>query len=85
MVFENEDHTLGNLLNEYLQENKNVLYSGLSKPNLVVDTIIIKFETIKNDPLKIFFETIKHLELIFNDIEKKIEKIGGKFINYEKK
>ena len=82
MFFENEDHTIGNLINEYLQDNPNVLYSGLSKPNLVVDTMLIKFKTSKNDPIKPFLETIKHIMDIFSQIENIIMKLGNKFINY---
>lgn len=80
IIFENEDHTMGNLINEFLQENKDVVFSGLSKPNLVVDTMVIDLETIKNDPLKTFLETIKYIDELFSNIENKIEKLGNKFI-----
>jgi len=81
IVLENEDHTIGNLINEYLQVNKNIIYSGLSKPNLVVDTVIIKFESVKNDPIKPFLETINYIIDLINHIEIQIVKLGGKYIN----
>ena len=82
---QNEDHTIGNILNEFLQNNKNILFSGLSKPDLLLDEIVIKFVSASNNPLIPLFETIDYIIDIFNEIEKQLIKLGVKFITYIQK
>lgn len=82
LEFENEDHTLCNIINDYLQNNKNVIFSGLSKPNLLIDNMIIEFQTIKSNPLQYFDETLDHVTKLFDEIETQLEKIGSDFIKY---
>lgn len=84
LELENEDHTLGGVINEYLQNNKNVLFSGLSKPNLLIDSMIIEFQTIKNNPLQFLNETLDYITKIFDEIELQIGNLGSEFIKYEK-
>lgn len=73
---QNEDHTLGNVINEYLQDHKGVLYAGVAKPNLLVDTMIISISTIKKNPLNELGETIDHIIKIFDHIENQIKKLS---------
>ncbi|CAH6421753.1 DNA-directed RNA polymerase [uncultured virus] len=82
---QNEDHTIGNVLNEFLQNNKNILFSGLSKPDLLLDEIIIKFISVNPNPLIPFFQTIDYIINIFSEIEKQLLKLGNKYINYLQK
>lgn len=77
ITLENEDHTLGNIINEYLQNNKNVAFSGLSKPSLLIDEIVIKFMSINNNPIKPFFETIDLIIKLFTDIKNQIKKLSS--------
>lgn len=88
LELENEDHTLGGVINEYLQNNKNVLFSGLSKPNLLIDSMIIEFQTVKNNPLQFLNETLDYIVKIFDEIELQIVDLAtdnkGDFIKYEK-
>jgi DNA-directed RNA polymerase subunit L len=77
---ENEDHTLGNVLTEAIQHNKGILYAGLSKPYFMVDTIIIKLESVEKNPLKYVYESCDDVMSQFDDIQKIIKKIGGKYI-----
>lgn len=84
LEIENEDHTLGNIINEYLQNSKNVLFSGVSKPNLLVDNMIIEFQTIKNNPLQYLDETLDYIISIADEIENQIENLGSEFISYVK-
>lgn len=77
---ENEDHTLGNIINEFLQINKNVVFSGLSKPDLLVKEVVIKLLCVNKDPLKYVYETIDHILDINNVIQAQIKKLGGKYI-----
>ncbi len=83
IVIDNEDHTIGSILNEYLQLNKNVAFSGMSKPDLLVDQIVIKMIAVNTNPIKPLFETFDHLDKLFTDIEKQILKLGNKFINID--
>jgi len=83
LEIENEDHTLGGIINDCLQNNKNVLFSGLSKPNLLIDTIIIEFQTIEKNPLKFLNETLNYVTKLFDEIESQISKLGSNFIEYE--
>ena len=76
MIFEHEDHTIGNILNDCLQNNKTVLYSGLSKPNLLLDTVIIKFTTAKPNPLKPVYESLDHITKLFDKIQNKLKPLS---------
>jgi DNA-directed RNA polymerase subunit L len=84
IVLDNEDHTLGGIINEYLQNSKKVLFSGVSKPNLIIDSMVIEFTTTNNDPVGIFMDNLNYIEKIFDNIENQIGKLGEKFISYEK-
>lgn len=77
VILENEDHTIGNLINEYLQENANIVYSGLSKPEPLTDNIHIKFQSIKKNPMIPFLETIDYIANIFLELEKQFKKLGA--------
>lgn len=79
----NEDHTLGGIVNDILQNNPNVLFSGLSKPSLLVDVIVILFQTVdKKSPLDCLDETFAYITKLFDNIEDQIEKLGKKYIKY---
>lgn len=84
IVLFNEDHTVGNIINDFLQNHKNVVFSGLSKPSLLIDKMIIKFVTKDNEPIKTFIETLDYVIDIFDNIQEQIENLGQKFITYEK-
>lgn len=86
IVLENEDHTLGGIINEYLQENPNVLFSGLSKPNIQIDNMAIEFKTLtsnKMHPIDYFIENLDYVTRIMDTVQDQIEKLGSKFIMYE--
>lgn len=84
LEFENEDHTLCGLINEYLQENKNVLFSGVSKPNPLIDIMKIVFQTLRNNPFQFLDETLDFIVELFDNIQSQLEKLGGSFIKYNK-
>ncbi|AYV82173.1 MAG: DNA directed RNA polymerase subunit L [Homavirus sp.] len=73
---ENEDHTIGNILNEYLQNNKNIAYSGLSKPDLLVREVVIKLLSIDQNPLKHVYETIDLIIDICNNVQDQLKKLN---------
>lgn len=77
---EGEDHTLGCIINDFLQNNKNVVFSGVSKPNLLINNMVITFQTIKPNPLPILSAVLDEIIVFANEIESQIKKLGGKFI-----
>lgn len=79
------DHTLGNIINTYLQENKNIAYAGLSKPDLLINEMVIKIISVKPNPLEPFFETIDYVIKLFTEIEKQIYQLGKNFIKLKQK
>lgn len=72
----NEDHTLGNIINDFLQDHKEVLFSGISKPSLLLDKMVITMKTIKNNPLIPITETIDYLVKVFDNIQSQVKKMG---------
>ena len=77
LELKNEDHTLGYMLNEFLQNNKEILFSGVAKPNLLVDTMIITLSSVNKSPLIIVQETIDYATKIFDNIQNQIKKLGN--------
>jgi len=69
-----DNFTEANVINDFLQSNKNIIYSGVSKPDLLVNEVIIKFQA-KANPLKSFANTIDYVIKIFSEIQNKISKL----------
>ena len=82
IIFElvKEDHTIGNLINNALQDHKDIIFSGISKPDHLVRTIVFKIESIneKISPIKPFFESIEYLIDVFDEIERQINIVKKK-------
>jgi DNA-directed RNA polymerase subunit L len=81
LKLENVNYTVGGVLNEYLQINDNVTFSAITKPDHLIDEIIITIVTIKKQPLEIFYETIDYCINIYDHIETQIIKLGKQYIN----
>jgi DNA-directed RNA polymerase subunit L len=64
-----ETHTIGNIINDSLQRNSDIVYSGLSKPDTFKDEILIKLESVKPNPIKYFFNTLEDLIELFDDLQ----------------
>lgn len=75
-----EDHTVGAPLNDFLQDHRDVVCSGLSKPYLLMDEIVIKFTTVKPNPLVPLYECIDQCIQVMTSIAQQIQKLGGKYI-----
>lgn len=71
---EDEDHTLGNVVNDVLQDHPNIIYSGISKPDHLVKTIKISIECDDKYPTPIepLYQTIEHLKQIYKTIGKQL-------------
>ena len=80
IVLTNEDHTIGNIINNGLQSHPNIDYSGLLKPDLLIEEIIIKLVSQSDLPLKPFFDVIKNNINTFDIIEKQLQKVGKKYL-----
>ena len=74
---DNEDFTIGEILNFEIQENKNILFSGLSKPDHQIKSIVLKIESDgKKIPTDIIIETSDILINKFRHIQKNINKLN---------
>lgn len=75
ITLENEDHTLGNILNEYLQQNNDVIFSGISKPDLLIQQITIKL-VVKKNIMKVINDTIDTIIDVIDNIQTQIDKLS---------
>ena len=82
---ENEDHTMGELINTYLQDHKNVEFAGVKKPNFLIDSMVITYVASTKNPLEPFYETLDFIDEIMEVLIKKFESLGGKYITYDYK
>ena len=74
----NEDHTCGGPINFILQNMKEVLFSGVSKPDFMQKIISIKFKVADNyNPLEIFDQAVNKTIKIYENINNKIIKLRG--------
>ena len=76
LTLDDEDFTLGEMLNFEMQEHKNILFSGLSKPDHQIKSIVFKIETDgKKTPADIIIETSDLIIKKFKQIQKNINKL----------
>jgi RNA polymerase Rpb3/Rpb11 dimerisation domain. len=73
-----EDHTMGNLINNALQNNKHIAASGLSKPDHFIRSVLFKISSTNDveSPIGPFFEVIKYLKNVFSYLENQFTKLG---------
>jgi DNA-directed RNA polymerase subunit L len=80
-IFDNEDHTIGEPLNYELQDHKDIIFSGLSKPDFLIKSIVITATCSKNveSPIQALLDSI-------DIVEQKFSKMGYLLTNlYTKK
>jgi len=76
LEIKNEDYTCGNPINYILQNMKEVLFSGISKPNFMEKNIVIKFKVNNNyKPLDILLKAIDKSINLYDNILNNIKKI----------
>ncbi len=75
-VLDGEDHTMGEILNYEFQEHKDIIFSGVSKPDTQISSMLFKITSApsKKNPFEAMNECIDHLT-------KKIDFIKNKIIN----
>ncbi len=81
---DNEDHTLGNILDTYLQTNSNIAFSGLTKPDLLQDNIVLRIISVNANPIKPILETVDYLTNLFSIIQDQLATAGSKYISKSK-
>lgn len=84
IVLEGEDHTMGGIINTYLQDHKDVIFAGVNKHNFLIDTMEIIYKTSSKDTLKPFIETLDYVSNIADYLMDTFEKLGKEFILYNK-
>lgn len=62
LIFDDEDHTLGNLINDELQNSKNIIASGYNKSDYLVRQVEIKFTSVGSDPIKQLLDVISEIQ-----------------------
>lgn len=77
IILDNETHTLGAVLGDALQMNKDVVYAGTSRPDLLLDQIKIKLMTAKTNPLPIVGKTIDYLIELYDNLQKQFSGLKG--------
>lgn len=76
LKLDNESHTIGEVINDFLQINDDIAFSGLSRPDLLKEEIVIKMKSVKNNPLKPLFETMDYVIKIYENILEQINKLA---------
>ena len=57
VTMNNHDHTIGNILKNYLLKNKDVVFAGYEKPHTLQNCIRLKIQVKKGDPIAILQST----------------------------
>ena len=76
----NEDHTCGGIINEMIQNMKESIYCGITKPNFMQKNILFKIKTDKSTtPTDIFKKGIIQSKKIVEELKENLEKcrLGG--------
>jgi DNA-directed RNA polymerase subunit L len=87
LTLEKEDHTFGELLNYEFQDHPNIIASGISKPDHLVKTVLIKItsDSKKHNPSKSIIECLDKLTDKFTEIGKQIKLLGKSYMSKEAK
>ncbi len=80
-----EDSTMGELINTYLQDHDKIQFAGVKKPNLLIDMMVITYVTDAKKPLEPLYETLDFIDSIADFLLKKFDKLGDKYINFDEK
>ena len=75
LKIQNENATLGNLIAYYLQEQKNIEYSGYNIPFLYLNEILVRYRTDGKDIKDLIKKTFNDIRNIFKQINEDIEKL----------
>lgn len=82
VLLDNETYTIGGILTDVLQNRDDVVFAGVTKPNHLVKSVLIKIEY-KDEldaPYTPIYESIQYISDMMNHIENIIYKMGSKYI-----
>jgi DNA-directed RNA polymerase subunit L len=84
---EDEDFTLGNIVNDLLQDHPNIIFSGIAKPDHLIKAIRIKVECDDKypSPIKPLYDVIDNLTERFNTIKTQLKALYKKSDKDDKK
>lgn len=82
LLLDNETYTVGGILTDVLQNRSDVVFAGVTKPNHLTKSILIKIEykDEQDSPYTPIYESIQYISDMMNYIEKIIYKMGSKYI-----
>jgi DNA-directed RNA polymerase subunit L len=69
LVLDGEDHTMGELLNDEFQENPDIIYSGVKRPDHLIMSMEIITEGKDGSPMKAILSSIEKIKTKFNHLE----------------
>ena len=73
VVLDDEDHTIGNMITNFLRKNKEVVFAAYEKPHPQVKNIKIKLDVVDGvEPMKVLQGTIKVLQDSLAEIKNNI-------------
>jgi len=70
-----ENHTIGDLIVFFMQEHKNVIFCGGSKPDLLINDYVIKTTTKNTKYIDTFKEVLDNIYKLYDNIEKIFNKL----------
>lgn len=75
----NEDHTIGNLINNALQDHPQIAFSGMSKPDHLIKQIRLKMTCTDevDSPIQPLFEVFDYLQNLFTNLENQFIELGN--------
>ena len=76
LEFENEDHTMGELLNTVFQDHDKIVFSGMSKPSPLERLIKIKIVSSDDHPMVYMLEQIEYLKSVYETILNQLKKLS---------
>lgn len=82
LKLDNEDHTLGEVLNYEFQNHPKIAFSGVTKPDHLVQSILFKITASDgiDTPLNPMLESVENLIHKFSHVGKLLEKLGSKYL-----
>jgi DNA-directed RNA polymerase subunit L len=72
IIINNEDHTLGNLINRGLQQHSDISFSGYNMPHPLLHKVHISFKLKKNIIKNVIEDVVNYYITLFNEIKKQI-------------
>jgi DNA-directed RNA polymerase subunit L len=74
IIFDNNNHTMGNLLSHGMRKNNKIIFAGYNMPHILDDKIEIKFELKSDNITNILNEVIDYYKDLFNNIKNNLNK-----------